>query len=185
MWRPLTILLVIMTCSSCGRGDNPPDAYARWQDRIVVRTGLPLFGPTRPCLRKEHDPKLGDYYAFVGTDQCYRTLPQQRWRGLWHDAFEDSRFCAAPAKECDYQTPGDRIWLNGEKVRTKPPGAILFAVDFIGRRTAVKGHYGHMGMSDYEVIVDKVISMQPLEFDPEPTETQIEIEERRRAGAKR
>src|SRR5258705_4520017 len=38
--------------------------------------------------------------------------PRQRWRGLWRNVFEDSRFCPEPARTCDHNTPGDRIWLS-------------------------------------------------------------------------
>jgi hypothetical protein len=38
----------------------------------------------------------------------------------------------------------------------------MYDVEFIGRLTAKRGHYGHMGASDHELIIDRVISIRPL-----------------------
>jgi hypothetical protein len=46
---------------------------------------------------------------------------------------------------------------------SKSPDQTLYAVEFIGRRTAVKGRYGHMGVFDHELIVDRMISMRQVE----------------------
>jgi len=41
-------------------------------------------------------------------------------------------------------------------------------MDFMGRRTMYKGPYGHMGGSDQELVVDRVISMKEVEAPPPP-----------------
>ena len=49
----------------------------------------------------------------------------------------------------------------------QPPVALgsggLYAIEFVGRRTLQKGHHGHMGMFDHEILVDKLISLRQLE----------------------
>jgi len=55
------------------------------------------------------------------------------------------------------------------------PDGALYAVEFVGRRTAVPGHYGHMGASDYELIVDRFISLNQI-APPLPRETEAQIE---------
>ena len=37
-----------------------------------------------------------------------------------------------------------------------------YEVEFIGRRTAKRGHYGHFGAFDHEIVVDHMISIRPL-----------------------
>ncbi len=121
------------------------------------------------CLEKL---KYGGVQALPkGTDQCFEMTSSQRWRGLWRDSFEGSVFCPSPAKECSNIRP-DQIWLSySEKLRhakTKPiEGAGgLYLVEFIGRKTLKRGHYGHMGLFDNEIIVDRLISVRELEPPP-------------------
>jgi len=139
----------------CGCGDA--GTYAHWEDRLGAATGG-LFG--QPCLRGETD-RLPD-------DQCYRMAPPERMRGIWIDEFEGSRFLpgltAAPAAD----PAGPRIWLDMDAhpvpalpaERRRPGGVYL--VDFIGRRTLYPGHYGHMGMSEQEVVVQRLISARAV-----------------------
>lgn len=97
--------------------------------------------------------------------------PPQRWRGLWWDNFEGSVFCSSPAEECG-DNPGNNTWLSySEKLRhagAKPAEGAggLYQVEFIGRKTLTRGHYGHMGYFDYEIIVDRMISARQLEPPP-------------------
>jgi hypothetical protein len=102
------------------------------------------------------------------TDECFRMTPPMKWRGLWTTGMEFSRFCPAPARECSTATPGEQIWLSGSPSVDLPeyqgqPVAPLFEVEFVGRKTADRGHFGHMGMSDEEIIVDRMISMRPIQ----------------------
>lgn len=52
----------------------------------------------------------------------------------------------------------------------------LYAVEFEGRLTAYRGTYGHFGMYDHEVIVDRLISIRQVE-PPPPELTEAELEE--------
>lgn len=133
----------------------------------AIRAAAP--GMTEECIRKirfggiDHMPRE--------TDQCFKMTEPNRWRGLWRNNFEGSQFCPSPASECgdadDYERTRSQIWLDfahplPDKFREEHFGA-LFVIDFIGRRTAHRGHHGHMGMFENEVIVDRIISMTEME----------------------
>lgn len=142
-------------------GMPPPDAYIHAADRErAARHQI-------PCVI-EHVDKEGRYLGSIPTDQCFKMLPAQRMRGVWIDAFEGSQFF--PGRTT---APGGRggrpsIWLDTSRVKL-PNGyahgrrngrAVL--IDFIGRRTRYRAPSGHMGMFDYEIIVDRVISAREL-----------------------
>lgn len=126
-------------------------------------------GMTAACLDKL---RYGGTDAMPSqTDQCFGMTPSQRWRGIWRDEFEGSLFCPAPAQSCPTNPPGENIWLSfldeaaGPR-RRKPRGAgdgKLYVVDFIGRKTLRPGHHGHMGMSEHEIVVEKLNAFRPIE----------------------
>ncbi|MDO9490499.1 MAG: hypothetical protein Q7J32_19180 [Sphingomonadaceae bacterium] len=139
----------------------PPEAYARPADQELARRGQ------SPCLiLGEEDGVIIE--RRLPTDQCYKMLPPQRMRGVWIDEFEGSRFypdrTAAPRGDEDRPM----IWLDVGRVelphgytRGRPDGRAVL-VDFIGRRTRYRAPSGHMGLFDYEIIVDRVISAKEL-----------------------
>lgn len=157
----------------------PPEAYVRAEDQERARR-MDLHD--LPCTFTTKDNGY-EVVQSLPTDQCYRMLGRQRYQGLWRNDFEGSMFCAAPAQECSYETPGETIWLS---IAEHLPQSHqlgrggLYSVSFEGRRTAYRGMYGHLGMSGHEIIVDRMISMRELEPPPpEPTAAQIREEWRR------
>lgn len=100
-------------------------------------------------------------------DQCFEMTPMKRWKGLWRNEFEGSRFCASPAKSCSFETPGERVWLSDPDniVGTKISEEGLYEIEFLGRRTIKRGAHGHLGGSDHEVVVNKIVSISRV--DPE------------------
>lgn len=94
-------------------------------------------------------------------DQCFAMTPTKRWKGLWRNEFEGSRFCASPAKSCSFETLGERVWLSDPDnvVPVKRSDEALYEIEFLGRRTLEKGAHGHLGGSDHDMVVDKVISL--------------------------
>jgi hypothetical protein len=117
------------------------------------------------CLEKI---RWGGVEALTGdVEDCYKFDPPRHWKGLWFSGFEASRFCPEPARHCLYDTPGERIWLEASPSVRIPAyngeaEGVLFQVNFIGRKTSYRGGYGHMGGSDQEVIVDRLLSMKRL-----------------------
>jgi len=138
---------------------------------MIVRLGLPTIG-IWPCPERKEIELGSPVYIGQPTDQCYKMQPQQRWQGLWRNEFEGSRFCPGPARQCQMDTPGDIIWLDTERVTRMEPDGALYAVDLIGRRTAVKAQHGHLGGSDHDLIVDRFISMKRVGRPLSKAETQ-------------
>ena len=135
------------------------------EDIAELQTFAP--GMTAACIDKARYGGL-NAISSLSVEQCFELGPAQRWRGLWRNDFEGSRFCPEPMKECGYDTPGDEIWLTFSD-GLQPPKSWpqigdggMFEIEFIGRLTARRGYYGHMGASDHEVVVDRTISIQAL-----------------------
>lgn len=159
-----TFMLAVVGTSgvqSSGWHAPPPEAYLDPVDRRIAETGVGVPGRPYPCTRQKAGSNV---VVHLPTEQCVKMLPAERWRGLWRDDFEGSRFCPAPATTCDGRTAGDRIWLNGGM--DDAAGGGVYAVEFIGRRTMYEGAYGHMGMSDHEIVVDRFISIDVVEAPP-------------------
>jgi hypothetical protein len=166
---------LLLLCTACGSNkwrETPAVAYQRWQDRIVVRTHLPIFGYRPVCSTKWINDQYGGYWDGLPIDQCLKFNPPERMQGLWRRDFEGSQFCPAPARACSFTETGRPfVWLD-----TTKPGTLgnrhkgfggLYAVEFIGRRTSYEGAYGHLGGFDQEVLVDRMISIKELE-PPQP-----------------
>ena len=153
----------------------PANAYKNFSDRFIAHTGIPLPGHPYPCTYVKKDKQFGEYLQSVPTDQCVKMSPSVRMQGLWRNEFEGSQFCPAPAKECSFalEDGGNerRIWLDFAapfpSSEERLPGG-LYAVDFVGRRTVYRGEYGHLGVFDGEVIVDRMISIKEIEAPPPP-----------------
>lgn len=155
--------MVVQSDDQMQRIENGPlnDADAK-----LVRQTLP--GMTDACAAKV---RAGGMKAMPDrTEECFEMTSSQRWKGLWLAAFEDSQFCPSPATRCDYVVRRQRkealIWLrfskDGDAEFKKARGG-LYAVEFIGRRTKVPGRFGHMGVFDEEIVVDRMISIERVE----------------------
>ena len=146
------------TAAHAGIADQlPPEAYIKLADQELARSGKGI-----PCSYEEvvNGTKA---IASIPTSSCVKMLPEQRFVGLWRAAFEGSRFCPAPSKTCDNETPGELIWLSNTPGR---PHGGLYRVEFFGRRTMYKGPYGHFGAFDHEVDIDRLVSLKELEEPP-------------------
>ncbi len=151
------------TSAKAGIEDQlPPEAYVRPIDRKIAETRIGMPERPFPCMREEiyHGMEV-----LVGepTEECVKLEPAARWRGLWRNDFEGSRFCPEPAVECDFHTPGDRIWLT---MSSESAGdGRLYRIEFVGRKTMYRGPYGHLGVSDHEMIVDRVFLQEAVGND--------------------
>ena len=125
-------------------------------------------------MRKEKVVGNAAMYAALPDDECYRMEPSRRWRGLLRRTEDGEQFCPEPAKECSYDSSRDRTWLYWKTVDVRRalgrlPGSGLYYVDVIGRRTAVKGHYG-FGHYANEIVVRQLITLKQLEGPRAPDE---------------
>ena len=142
----------------------PPEAYVDPVDQEIARTGKGIPGRPGPCIYEQFD-RNGKVAWIEGRPplDCVKFEEHRKWRGLWRHGMEASLFCPEPAKTCHGKTASERIWLS----RTPGGGGSgqLYRVEFMGRKTAYKGPYGHAGMYDHEIVIDRVISIQMLD-DP-------------------
>ena len=164
VWRALLLLIAAAPTGPrstliCIGGCPPPEAYADPIDRQIAETGVGVPGRPSPCAREE-TVNGHPVVAIQPTQLCYKMLPQQRFRGLWRHAMEDSQFCPEPAKECPDPATSAKIRLEGGPGRGGH--GELYRVDFIGRRTAYKDGYGP---SDYVIVMDEAINIELIE-DP-------------------
>lgn len=122
-------------------------------------------GVKEVCLKKM---RTGEFGAFEWMDNpdCFDMLPRQRWSGLWNTGWEWTNFCPKPAKECGTASEHGDIWLElaGERsgARSPPPDG-LYQIEFVGRRTKAPGHFGHLDQYDHMMIVDRMISIRPVQ----------------------
>ena len=116
------------------------------------------------CLEKA---RYGGIEAIpTATDQCYEMTPPQRWRGVWIDAFENQRFCPAPAQTCSDESAGPHIWIEFEGDKRPvdgPANGKTYQIEFIGRQTVEVGPHGHFGTSEHAILVDRLISIVPAQ----------------------
>jgi hypothetical protein len=150
----------------------PPEAYVHFSDRVAAQMfhwGIPWSFPCTKTV-KENGYTIG---TSLPDDQCVKFNLPKRFQGLWRNDFEGSMFCVAPAKQCPYSPENSEerhfTWLEMQfhlpGSEDTPPGG-LYAIDFVGRQSEYPGVYGHMGMSDQEVIVDRLISIKEVEPPP-------------------
>lgn len=143
--------------AGCDVAEAPERSGPEQYSAAEIKEHLP--GITDACV----DKHLSGDAGAVPTDQCFEMQEPRRFRGLWRNVFEGSRFCPEPAFECEDGTPGDRFWLSFaegvQQERIEPTGG-LYSIDFVGRRTLRRARHGMWGHYDYEVIVDRVISMR-------------------------
>lgn len=163
--------LIALVCAgligaACGRAPAPAPADPEQFSAEQIKASLPRI--TDECAERLERGET----RHIPTDGCFEMQEPRRWRGLWRNVFEGSRFCPEPARECDDDSPGEDIWLTfSEQLphsKFDDYGG-LYELEIVGRRTLHRGRYGHFGMSDHELIVDRVVSIREVEPPPPAT----------------
>jgi len=162
MRRP-ALVLVTLLLAGCG-GGNPPSAYKHARDQFSAFVPLPMIDADFvPCFRTIN----GEPGRLADAD-CYNFTEPQRMRGVAITRFETGSFY--PGRST--LPPGDDgsdIWVEIDprvlpaNVRSDCRRGCALYLDFVGRRTAVAGHYGHLGMSKHQIVVDRVLSATRLD----------------------
>lgn len=144
---------------------TPVDAYQRSSDRIAIMTGLAAIHAVWPCMRKEKVVGVAAMYATLPDDQCYRMDSPQHWQGIWRLSEHES-FCpgngAARAGGCASGLEiksTDVARVTGTALGTRL-GSGLYWVEFVGRRTKVKGAYPGLPAYDRIYVVDHLIGIK-------------------------
>jgi len=153
-WLPLLTLLL----ASCGHAPTPEECKTLANPKAVVER----------CYGGKLDPSA----KYVGDLKCWPFSKPQRLRGIWVIDLEASQFFpnAASFKEAS----GRPMWLESDLLEKRPEllgaaqgaGRRVYAVELEGRESLCDGYFGHMGMSQRQVIAERFYSMRHL---PTPT----------------
>jgi hypothetical protein len=148
--------LASLAAAGCGP-ETPTSADGQPEARADAVARGPFAVTQEEVLRNAEGPGLA-------------MTPPQRMRGLWRDQFEGSAFYAG--LEAPPEAEGAKTWLDIDE--NKLPKALRrkndwwprwVEIEFIGRKTLRRGAYGHFGMFEHYVVVDKVISARLLRPD--------------------
>ena len=119
-------------------------------------------GMVQSCL---DEVLYGGYVEWRPDDpDCYEMLPAQRWSGLWEHGWEWTNFCPEPAKTCDWMAEHGTWLAFADDVQLEdnlPDG--VHRIEFVGRRTKVSGNFGHAASYKHLMIVDRIISLEPVD----------------------
>ena len=170
--RLATVLLLML--GGCGPDATPLIAY---RDPLDALRSLSPFGPP-PCVVRDASGML----ASLPVDRCMWMRKPERLKGIWLDEFEGSRFFegATTAAQAIRQVCGRPRgrgpwgeWLEEGRWPSPPlePGegrARLIRLEFVGRRTAYPGSYGHFGGSRSLVLADRLSKAEVIFTSTEP-----------------
>ena len=93
---------------------------------------------------------------------------QRRWKGLFEAVFEGGKFCPQPADDCYFEIHGKNTCLTfvdgtAPDVDLHPVERQLYRLEFDGRMTSRDGKFCHLGVSDRHIVVEKLISFEPVD----------------------
>lgn len=137
-------------------------------DRSMMVLGA---GDLRTRCRTREQVGGIDFIRFVGSRLRYHSAPPRRLSGIYVDEFEGQKFMENAHPDKAYIEPRRRVWLTFDKHTDKSADVLrhrtgdtpFWLVDLIGEETDRPGRYGHMGMSDAELLLDHVNSAMPLQ----------------------
>lgn len=139
-------------------------------------------GMTNECLEQL---KYGGMAAWRPDDpECFEMMPAQRWRGLYKVGFEWANFCPEPAGSCAaFFMHGENwtVWAKGADPRSSGRLDGLYQIEFVGRRTKVAGHFGHLGQYPHMILIDKLISIKEIGAPPNEADAERRADEAVRA----
>jgi hypothetical protein len=147
----------------CGDG-MPPSAYEHPRDRFFAAVPMAWLNEDfEPCFRTIHGVagRLADA-------ECYRLTEPRRMRGVAIRGFEAGSFHPGlerrppPGERTRFRLELDPLLLPAG-ARTRCADGCAIRLDFVGRRTAVEGHYGHLGSAEHLIVADRVLDAKVLE----------------------
>jgi hypothetical protein len=122
------------------------------------------------CLNHSKSGDL-ETMEFVGSRACYNFHEPRVFKGIYIDEFEGQRFIEGAMPAARYK-PKDTVWLEIDEksdlsaarqiVSRKIKGTGIWLIEFEGQK-AIRtrgGGFGHLGMYEDLVLVDKVLSAQ-------------------------
>lgn len=139
-------------------GDIPYMAFIHPIDRQRALQRPESLEYVQPCTREKTVDGY-EVHEHIPTDQCVHMEPARVWRGQWINQYEHTVFCPANLDEDKCPVPNNRTWLSGA---TGGEIGHRYRVSFVGRKTKYPGGYGHFGLYQSEIIVDRMISLEWL-----------------------
>ncbi|MBL0914956.1 MAG: hypothetical protein IBJ13_05410 [Sphingopyxis sp.] len=149
-----------------GTADAPRSLKASndWVVRLATGTD-----PLGRCFERIDESERLAVYGFIGPRACYSFDPPREFSGIYVDEFEGQQFIQTKNLRLPVVAPAQSIWLDFDTLsdlgplKNKPDdGTQLWHVRFIGRQANSSSAYGHMGMSDGAILVDRVLSATML-----------------------
>lgn len=133
------------------------------------------YDPYRRCaLPLETLPSGTQVASSLPDRDCLDFGPARRFNGVYFDEFEGQLLIEGTPKGPPFREPSDHVWLEFDErtvydantkalLRPDDSGKTrVFMIEFIGRKTARKGQYGHMGASQHEVLVNRVVGARKI-----------------------
>ena len=155
--RAFTLALAALITSGCSNR-TPPSAYQHVKDQFWAATAL-----RQPCVRT-----INRELSLLAIRDCYRFDKPERMRGVAVTGFETGSFY--PRRSTLPPTPEQsNLWPELDtaalprNVQNKCAEGCTVYLEFIGRRTAVEGAYGHAGLSKHIILVDRVLAADVLD----------------------
>ncbi len=103
---------------------------------------------------------------------CWPLSPSSRIEGIWVTSLENSSFFERATQLDRSMLTRLATWLEvanppAEVIRSQQGEALrAYQISLVGRQTLCEAHYGHMGVFPHEVIVDRIVHLQPLDTHP-------------------
>ena len=152
-----------MTLLLGGCDSTPPSAYNHWRDGFFAVVPLPMIDADFEACFRTIDGEPGR----LSDSECYRLMKPERMRGVVITGFETGAFfpertaLPKPGERSDFWVKPDPSLLAAD-VRSDCSERCALYLEFIGRRTAVEGSYGHMGLAKHIIVVDRVLRASVL-----------------------
>lgn len=155
--RYCLVAISALLASGCS-GGPPPSAYKHFRDQVSAVTGW-----DGPCFRT-----IGGRPGRLSDADCYRFKEPERLRGVAELGFEADVFYPGQAARPTADQESDlRVSVEPRLLPAAMRGGCerrcVAALDFIGRRTAVEGGYGHGGLGRHLIIVDRIFDAKVVD----------------------
>ena len=144
-------------CIALGLAACSPEPAMSDEDMALLRESAP--GISERCL----EIARSDGVEVIPQDvrDCFAMEQPRRYSGYWLTDFETSIYCEERGSDGSCLLDGTLVWLSFDvdtTPRNVPDG--VYRIEFTGRRTAAAGSFGHWGSSDYELVVEDLLTLE-------------------------
>lgn len=160
-------LASILVCGGCGSSPLPSEGGRTIYD--TVHRSITGVDAESRCTTKDTSEGL-TFYGRKLARTCRAWNAPRSYHGIFIQEFEGDRFIENAVPALRYVSKR-RIWLAFDQksdasrvpeLKAPDGHTKIWHVAFVGRSNHYAGRFGHLGMSDGEVLVDRVISARKL-----------------------